>query len=148
MLTPIVTTVLSAVLKKAASLAGLKMIAHGFTVYSAFDTACSIHQCTEIPRCLVKLGYDSLIGAAVEQLVDRVIDNRFDVSCTASGLYLASRKPILQPDAVYPSLDVWQNAEFSVTFAERWRTASDRFMRDLREQRDAFEAEIKRCQMR
>lgn len=135
----LVTSIIAAVVKKAVLAAGLKVIAHGLTIYSAFETLRSLNECREIAGCVVEVGYDVITDAAVDRLVNEVVDNRFDVTRTQSGLYVASRKPLLQPTIIYPPLEIWQAQYFSEAFVNEWENKSSSFEAELQGRRGSFE---------
>lgn len=148
MFSAFITKVVAAILKKAAVLGGLRWLADAFTIYSWFETARSIHECKDVTSCVVEVAYDIVTDQAVDELVNRVVDNRFDVRQTSSGLYVASNKPVLQPSLVYPRIDLWQAHGFSSAFAATWQQAGDAFSGSLSEKRAGFlrELELKRRQ--
>lgn len=141
MIDAFVTKILIAILKKAAVLSGLRFLTDGFTVLSWFEAFQSIHQCADLPKCVVEVSYDVLVDTAIDELVDRVIDNRFDVSQTKSGLYVASTRQILQPTIVYPSLGEWQRSGFSESFAHQYNQTRSDFASSLERRRSAFREE-------
>ena len=144
MLTAFVTKILSAVLKKAAAMAGLRLISEAFTILSWFETIRSVHECAELPRCVVEVAYDTVVDHAVDELVAQVVENRFDVTRTESGLYVASHSSLLQPHIQYPPAERWSREQFSESFAYDWARQSTTFESELERQRRSFTHRLSR----
>lgn len=141
MFASVATGIVTAVLKKAVAYAGLKALGMIINIVSTFELIRSVHECREI-GCFVELGYEFASEKTTSILIDEVVQNQFEVSQTASGLYVASQKPILALDGPLPDLDLWAANGFSQEFAENWQKARADFSSDLTDSRLAFLRQI------
>lgn len=88
-----------AILKKALRGAGLGYLANGFQVISYFDALSSISDSPDLGVLGVEVGYDILSQPASDYLVNNVMEDRYQIERTGSGLY-ATRSRIV-PSRVY-----------------------------------------------
>ena len=86
-----------AILKKAAQGIGLRKSNPIFKVITFFDALYSISSCNDLGVTAFKIGYELITQNVTEILIDKVVQDRYNIEKTSSGLYVASSKLIKEP---------------------------------------------------
>lgn len=91
--------VVTAILKKALQSMGLPHLGSVLGVLTIFDSLTSISDCTDLGVSGVEVGYHFLTQSAANYLISEVVEDKYAIKRTSSGLYIAGSK--ITPKPVY-----------------------------------------------
>lgn len=93
----ILKTIGASILKTAAAKAGLAVLGTAYDVYSFFDSLHSVNTCRELGIVGLQVGYEQLSDQAVEYLVNKVVEDTYEIQQHESGFYIAESRLVQQP---------------------------------------------------